>query len=80
MAWKEGYGRGFRRWVGSWTGRGPFSYLPPWHRPGWLFGRGMCRPFFNVSKEEEILILENDAKVLEQELERIRKRLEELKK
>jgi len=26
----------------SWPGRGPFSYLPPWMRPGWLYGRGAC--------------------------------------
>ncbi|MGQ9744263.1 MAG: hypothetical protein ACUVQW_06585 [Candidatus Bathycorpusculaceae bacterium] len=25
-------------WTGPWPGRGPFSYLPPWQRPGWLFG------------------------------------------
>jgi len=35
MGWR---GRGF----GMWPGRGPFSYLPPWQRPGWLFGRGAC--------------------------------------
>ncbi|MDI9619368.1 MAG: hypothetical protein QFX33_00885 [Candidatus Nezhaarchaeota archaeon] len=32
-------------WVwrsGPWPGRGPFSHLPPWQRPGWLFGRGWC--------------------------------------
>ncbi|RLF21776.1 MAG: hypothetical protein DRJ68_02715 [Thermoprotei archaeon] len=33
---------GFGRWFGPWPGRGPFSYLPPWLRPGWLFGRGAC--------------------------------------
>jgi len=27
-------------WIGPWPGRGPFSYLPPWQRPGWLFGFG----------------------------------------
>ena len=27
---------------GFWPGRGPFSYLPPWQRPGWLYGRGAC--------------------------------------
>jgi hypothetical protein len=26
----------------GWPGRGPFSYLPPWQRPGWLYGRGAC--------------------------------------
>jgi|YelNatPaOPRAMG01_1025707.scaffolds.fasta_scaffold43218_2 hypothetical protein len=25
-----------------WPGRGPFRYLPPWMRPGWLYGRGAC--------------------------------------
>ncbi|RLI39741.1 hypothetical protein DRO69_13915 [Candidatus Bathyarchaeota archaeon] len=29
-------------WRGPWPGRGPFSYLPPWQRPGWLYGRGAC--------------------------------------
>jgi hypothetical protein len=29
-------------WSGPWPGRGPFSYLPPWQRPGWLYGRGAC--------------------------------------
>ena len=38
--WRGGRGRG--GWSGPWPGRGPFSYLPPWQRPGWLFGRGSC--------------------------------------
>jgi hypothetical protein len=25
---------------GPWPGRGPFSYLPPWQRPGWIYGYG----------------------------------------
>jgi len=41
MAWR-GFGRGYGRGYGMWPGRGPFSYLPPWQRPGWLFGRGAC--------------------------------------
>jgi len=40
MAWFGWSGRG--GWRGPWPGRGPFSYLPPWQRPGWLFGRGAC--------------------------------------
>jgi len=40
MAWGMGRGRG--GWMGPWPGRGPFSHLPPWQRPGWLFGRGAC--------------------------------------
>ena len=47
MAWWGGFGWGRGRgwgggWAGPWPGRGPFSYLPPWQRPGWIFGRGAC--------------------------------------
>jgi len=35
-----GWGWRGRGWTGPWPGRGPFSYLPPWQRPGWLFGFG----------------------------------------
>jgi len=41
MGWGWG-GRGRGGWFGPWPGRGPFSHLPPWQRPGWLFGRGAC--------------------------------------
>ncbi|WFO74875.1 hypothetical protein J4526_07335 [Desulfurococcaceae archaeon MEX13E-LK6-19] len=44
MPWWPGWGwrgRGWG-WWSPWPGRGPFSYLPPWLRPGWLFGRGAC--------------------------------------
>ena len=37
---------GYRRRVyfGQWPGRGPFSHLPPWERPGWRYGgRGYGR-------------------------------------
>ena len=36
MGWRgRGGGRG-----GRWPGAGPFSNLPPWQRPGWLYGYG----------------------------------------
>ncbi|MGQ9781797.1 MAG: hypothetical protein ACUVQ8_06050 [Nitrososphaeria archaeon] len=38
MGWRGGFRKGY----GMWPGRGPFSYLPPWQRPGWFFGRGAC--------------------------------------
>jgi hypothetical protein len=39
---KMGYRR--RAYFGQWPGRGPFSYLPPWQRPGWVYGgRGYGR-------------------------------------
>jgi len=44
MSWKGQQRNG--GWLGPWPGRGPFSYLPPWQRPGWLYGRGACRWLF----------------------------------
>jgi len=85
--------RGRGGWGGPWPGRGPFSSLPPWQRPGWLYGRGACwwlySPYFNPSisppipelpKEEETQMLEEQMKALESHLNAIRQRLEELKK
>ena len=40
MSWRgRGRNRGNYR---IWPGNGPFNYLPPWQRPGWLYGRGAC--------------------------------------
>lgn len=95
MGWRRRGGS----WVGPWPGRGPFSYLPPWQRPGWLYGRGACWWLFapylqttipqtpavtppaytTVPKEQEMAMLENQMKWLEETLEQIRKRLVELK-
>jgi len=44
--WRGGRGGWRRGWIGPWPGRGPFSHLPPWQRPGWLFGPGSCRWLF----------------------------------
>ncbi|ADB57270.1 DUF5320 domain-containing protein [Archaeoglobus profundus] len=78
------------RWR-RYPGHGPWSDLPPWERPGWKFGRGrgwcwwyMSRylediPEYAPSKEEEIRMLEDYARYLEQELERIKRRIRELK-
>jgi len=52
MSWNS-IRRGRGNWGGPWPGRGPFSSLPPWQRPGWLYGRGACwwlyNPYFNPS-------------------------------
>ncbi|OYT39125.1 MAG: hypothetical protein B6U89_04695 [Desulfurococcales archaeon ex4484_58] len=40
--WRGGHGWRGGGWRGPWPGKGPFSYLPPWQRPGWIFGRGSC--------------------------------------
>ncbi len=41
MGWRGRGGGG--GWSGPWPGRGPFNHLPPWQRPGWLFGGGFGR-------------------------------------
>mgnify|MGYP006977944529 CR=1 FL=1 len=28
--------------AGQYPGAGPFNYLPPWQRPGWLYGGGFA--------------------------------------
>ncbi|MGB9827774.1 DUF5320 domain-containing protein [Thermosphaera chiliense] len=76
------------RWIRSWKphpGKGPWSNLPPWERPGWYFGRGWCRlwtttPLPPVSNEDEAKYLEELRKYLtEVVLKEIDKRLEELR-
>jgi hypothetical protein len=91
-----------------WPGRGPFSYLPPMQRPGWLYGRGACwrlftpylktttptdtesntvpptvsaKPFMpTITKKHEIQMLEEQEKIMQQQLDQIEQRLIELKK
>ncbi|MCD6491020.1 MAG: DUF5320 domain-containing protein [Candidatus Njordarchaeia archaeon] len=91
-------------WWGFWPGRGPFSYLPPWLRPGWLLGPGSGwwllftgqYPWFPagynpavglqyltqlgiITPEQELTMLENYKKTLEETLKNIEKRINELK-
>ncbi|HIP56573.1 MAG TPA: hypothetical protein EYH02_00660 [Ignisphaera aggregans] len=48
MPWM-GFGRGGRwGWVGPYPGRGPWSHLPPWMRPGWIWGKGACWWLFGL--------------------------------
>jgi hypothetical protein len=86
MGWR---GRG---WTGP--GRGPFSNLPPWQRPGWLYGRGACwylyGPYQGVpamKAEDETALLkeqktavEEQMKAMQETLKKVQKRLDELKK
>ncbi len=70
------------RWK-RYPGFGPWSHLPPWERPGWKFGRGWCwwllaQP--ELSREEELRMLEEMERALEEELREIRRRIEELRR
>jgi len=84
MSWRGAYG--------PWPGRGPFSHLPPWQRPGWLYGRGRCwwlfnqgfAPFYMHSRfpteDEQLNLLEDYRKDIEIELDEINREIERLKK
>ncbi|MGB9842420.1 MAG: hypothetical protein ACPLKZ_06860 [Candidatus Bathyarchaeales archaeon] len=88
MGWKG------RDWTSTWPGRGPFSHLPPWQRPGWLYGRGTCwylhSPYSAVPPLEaegeaallarEKALIEDQLKVLQETLRKIEERLKELTK
>ena len=82
LAWK---GRRFC-W---WPGRGPYSHLPPWQRPGWAYGPGSCRwilsgesisPDIPISSEDTLEELEAYKGDMENELEEIKKGIEGLRK
>ena len=86
MGWR---GRGT---FGPWPGRGPFSDLPPWQRPGWVYGPGACWRLFGPrvasfyspseapSVTEQIKNLEAYKKEVEEEMNEINKQIERLKK
>jgi hypothetical protein len=88
MGWR---GRGM---TGPWPGRGPFSNLPPWERPGWLYGRGACWYLYGSTKttppikpEDEATLLaeqktmiEEQLKNMQETLKKVQDRLNELNK
>lgn len=85
MTWRWG-GRGRGGWGGPWPGRGPFSNLPPWERPGRVYGRGACWQFLDSpyqysypNEKDEESAMEVLKKDLEEELKRIETRINELK-
>jgi hypothetical protein len=89
MPWGYGY-----RNRGNWPGAGPYSNLPPWQRPGWLYGRGACwqlygpyAPASTIKPEDETALLaeqktliEEQLKAMQERLNQIQERLNELKK
>jgi hypothetical protein len=89
MGWR---GRGG---TSPWPGRGPFSNLPPWQRPGWLYGRGACWYLYGpyqaavppIKAEDEATLLaeqktliEEQLKAMQETLKKIQERLNELNK
>jgi len=85
---RGGYGRSGDR--GRWPGNGPFRNLPPWERPGWLYGRGSCwymgyrpgvglgvSPFSTVA---DIQTLRNQKELLEEQLKNLQDNLRSIEK
>jgi len=83
-------GWGWYGWWGPWPGHGPFSYLPPWLRPGWvLWGRGwrwwwyLYGPYgypYGYTPTYELKDLEEYKKLIEEELKEIERRIDELRR
>ena len=99
---------GYRGRRGRYPGNGPFRNLPPWGRPGWVYGYGVGRGSLGdqskcvrfpwlprwwwvnpdpaggypelpaASTEDQRKFLEDNMKLLEQELSEVKKRLEDL--
>ncbi|MFW9833783.1 MAG: DUF5320 domain-containing protein [Candidatus Thorarchaeota archaeon] len=85
---RGGYGRSGGR--GRWPGNGPFRDLPPWERPGWLYGRGSCwymgyRPGVGYAVPQilttnDIQLLQNQKDVLEEQIKSLQNSLKNIEK
>ncbi|MGY5859448.1 MAG: hypothetical protein RTU63_08760 [Candidatus Thorarchaeota archaeon] len=95
MGYGRGGGRGGGRGYGQWPGNGPFRHLPPWERPGWLYGRGSCWTMgywsgtnpTTIPQTTDVQSLQNQKDLLVQQLQslqeaidRIETRLKEVEK
>ncbi|QOJ79734.1 hypothetical protein IG193_01345 [Infirmifilum lucidum] len=69
---------------GRWPGNGPWAHLPPWERPGWIYGPGYCWRAYGVpgwyywrsvlgsaAPQDEARVLEEYKRFLEEELRRM---------
>jgi hypothetical protein len=82
MGWR---GRG---WTGPWPGRGPYSNLPPWQRPGWLYGKGACGylyglygetpPTAQLKPEDEAALLTEQKTMIEEQLKSMQEALKKI--
>jgi len=77
---------------GPYPGNGPWSYLPPWERPGWKYGRGWCWWYLGapapgtyapppwIDRSSELKYLEDLKNYLEDFKKQVEARIEELKR
>ena len=71
---RHGRGRSDR---GSWPGNGPFRDLPPWERPGWIYGPGSCWTLGNRGRIGlgARILPEDELEVLKQQKDQLERRL-----
>lgn len=76
-------------WPNPWPGRGPYAHLPPWQRPGWLYGRAACCGHWATYKdyppiptllkpEDEIAILTQQKTFVEEQLKTMQENLQKI--
>ncbi|RLI60920.1 MAG: hypothetical protein DRO93_05775 [Candidatus Thorarchaeota archaeon] len=88
--WYRGWGRG-QGGPGLWPGNGPFRHLPPWERPGWLYGPGSCWTLglwaprttvpsagWATGTPAEIDLLRRQKELLENQIKNIQQTLEQI--
>ncbi|MGC9182022.1 hypothetical protein [Thermogladius sp.] len=67
---------------GPWPGHGPWSYLPPWMRPGWYLWWATPQttpPVAPWSREAELQYLESLKSYLQETLRSVEERINALK-
>ena len=87
---RYGNRRAGNRGRGQWPGNGPFRNLPPWERPGWLYGRGSCwsRGYQqgvvtnNIQSipSNDLQTLQSQKNLLENQLSNLQERLNKIEK
>ncbi len=81
---------------GAWPGNGPFRDLPPWERPGWLYGPGSCWtlgywrttgvpavpsvPSGSLTAAQELEMLNRQKEAIEAQLQNIQQTLARIEK
>ncbi len=73
-----------------WPGNGPFRHLPPWERPGWLYGPGSCwtlgywgratTPPPVAPGVTDVQVLQRQKEIIEAQLESLRTALADIEK
>ena len=77
-SYRRGRGRGRGGGRGPYPGNGPFAHLPPWERPGWLYGPGSCWTLGYRNLPANIVASTTDIELLRNQKENLKKTAERL--